>query len=457
MAIRSTLVKGTRDYSAEEIYRRNYILSVIQSVYALYGFEPLETPAIESWSTLAEKYGEEGEQLMFHILKSGDFLKNISLEGGDYAKIKPLISDKGLRYDLTIPLVRYIAMHRHQLCFPFKRYQIQTVWRADRPQRGRYREFLQCDIDIVGSEACLCEAEILKIIYDVLTKLQLRNFHIKINHRGILSAIVSKAAQATKEIQFCTIIDKLAKIGWEQVVLALKQEGFDAEIISLLDGLVHFKGSDEQLLEQLQTAIGSIDKGAMALNLLTQTLTQAHHLGLPAEICHIDPTLARGLAYYTGMVMEVMVADSNLGSLGGGGRYDQLGACFGLDALSGVGFSFGINRLYAIMEEQQLFQSTAGYTTEILLVNMETTATKRLLQMANQLRIHGLSTELYPQCVKLQKQLVYAHKKKIPFVILLGEQELATDSYTLKNMQTGLQMNYSWPDLMQVLQKKLRA
>ncbi|WP_243018301.1 MULTISPECIES: histidine--tRNA ligase [Candidatus Cardinium] len=455
MTILPSLVKGMRDYNSLQVYRRNYILSVIQSIYALYGFEPLETPALENRTTLTGKYGQEGEQLIFHVLKSGNFLEGIAsaINLQDYKKWSPLISDKGLRYDLTIPLMRHIAANQHQICFPFRRYQMQPVWRADRPQRGRYREFLQCDADIVGSSSLLCEAEILKLIYDVCIKLRIRDFSIKINHRGLLSAITD----AEKEKLFCTIVDKSEKMGFEKVMAALTAAGFSKETIASLVLFQNFKGNNAQLLIQLEQTIGHIDQGAKGVEALRSILTHAYDLGLPDGVCVIEPTLARGLAYYTGLVMELTVAGTPIGSLGGGGRYEGLGELFGALGRTGVGFSFGIDRLYDLMEEQNLFESITNYTTEVLLTNIEEKVEEEILHLLSQLRAAGFKAELYPERVKIRKQLAYAHKKNIPFVIILGETESAMNHYTLKNMQTGVQNSHSWPGLCEVLKIALVA
>ncbi|WP_339044248.1 histidine--tRNA ligase [Cardinium endosymbiont of Tipula unca] len=445
-----SLVKGMRDYSALQVYRRNYILSTVKSIYARYGFEPLETPALENRSTLIGKYGEEGEQLIFSILKSGNFLEQVTSEIGstDHKKVKLLISDKGLRYDLTVPLIRHIAANKNQMLFPFKRHQTQPVWRADRPQRGRYREFLQCDADIIGNTSLLCEAEILKLVYDVFSTLQIRDFCIKINHRGILAAIANVLQQSEKEKVFCTIVDKLEKIGFEKVALMLQRENFSTETIQNLKSLIGFKGNNIQLMEQLEQTIGHTETGSMALVELNQILAYAHCLGLLSDgVYCIDPTLARGLAYYTGLVIETTVEGTQVGSLGGGGRYDNLGDLFGVTGLFGVGCSFGIDRIYDVMEEQHLFDSVIDYTTEILLVNISKKTENQLLNLLGTLRSQGLSVEMYPEQAKIKRQLSYADKKKIPFVIILGEDELATQGYRLKNMKTGVEGMYNWPEL----------
>lgn len=459
MAILPSPVKGMRDYSAPQVYRRNYILSTIKSIYALYGFEPLETPALEKRTTLTEKYGEEGEQLIFNILKSGNFLKEINeeIKLENYKKVTPFISDKGLRYDLTVPLVRYIAANQRQITFPFRRYQMQPVWRADRPQRGRYREFLQCDADIIGSTSLLCEAEILKLIYDVYAKLKIRDFCIKINHRGILTAIANTETKSEKEKIFCIIVDKLEKIGFTKVSAALQEKGFSAQTIESLSLFLSFQGTNFELLTQLNATIGHTDKGSKALTALARIVEQARCLGLPDGICSIVPSLARGLDYYTGLVIETTVEGTQVGSLGGGGRYDHLGDLFGTTQLFGVGFSFGIDRLYDIMEEQNLFDSVVQHTTEVLLINIEKKTEVQLLNLLSKLRWHGFKAEIYPEQVKIGKQLTYANKKNIPFVIILGETEQSTNSYTLKNMQTGIQDRYSCPKLYQVLEEALKA
>ncbi|MGI2257362.1 histidine--tRNA ligase [Candidatus Cardinium hertigii] len=455
MAILPCLVKGMRDYSSLQLYRRNYILSIIRSIYALYGFEPIETPALETRTTLTGKYGQEGEQLIFNVLKSGNFLGGIAeaISPTEHRKLKPLISDKGLRYDLTVPLMRYVAAHQHQICFPFRRYQVQPVWRADRPQKGRYREFLQCDADIIGSLSLLCEAEILKLIYDIAAQLGIQNFCIKINHRGVLSAITDPE----KETLFCTIVDKLEKIGFQQVVTALQEANFSDATIASLSLLQNFKGSNAERLIQLQTAIGHTDQGSKAIKAFTDILAQTHTLGLPDQVCAIEPTLARGLNYYTGLVMELTIANSLVGSLGGGGRYANLGNLFGATGLVGVGFSFGIDRLYDIMEAQNLFQSIPTYSTEVLLTNMEENGATQLLHLLRQLRVDGFKSELYPEQVKIKKQLTYAHKKNIPFVVISEKAGSVNHYCILKNMQTGVQNRYSWSELCDALRTALAA
>ncbi|WP_432466233.1 histidine--tRNA ligase [Candidatus Cardinium hertigii] len=444
-----------RDYSPLQVCRRNYILSIIRSIYALYGFEPLETPALETRATLTGKYGQEGEQLIFNVLKSGNFLGEMAaaISPTDYRKLKPLISDKGLRYDLTVPLMRYVAAHQHQICFPFRRYQVQPVWRADRPQKGRYREFLQCDADIIGSPSVLCEAEILKLIYDISSRLRLENFCIKINHRGVLSAITDPE----KETLFCTIVDKLEKVGFQQVMTALQEADFSGATIASFSLLQNFKGNNAERLIQLQTAIGHTDQGSKAINILTNILAHTHMLGLPEGGCVIEPTLARGLNYYTGLVMELTIANSLVGSLGGGGRYANLGNLFGATELVGVGFSFGIDRLYDIMEAQNLFQGIPTFSTEVLLTNIEENGATQLLHLLCQLRLHGFQSELYPQQVKIKKQLTYAHKKNIPFVIIPEQAVSVHHCYILKNMQTGVQNRYSWSELCDALRTALAA
>lgn len=449
------ILKGMRDYNALELYRRDYILSMIRSIYKCYGFEPLETPALEHSITLTGKYGDDGEQLIFHILKSGNFLKNIDSAKSweDYKKIKKFITDKALRYDLTIPLIRYIAVNKHNIVFPFRRYQIQPVWRADRPQKGRYREFLQCDVDIVGSASLLCEAEVLKLIYDVLVKLNIQHPLVKINHRGILTAISNTQEDRYKEQAFCIIVDKLEKVGFEVVSSVLLQEGFAQETIQALDLLLNFRGNNIQLLEQLKTSIGHTVCGAKAIETLIKIINYTKLLGLPEQFLRIEPTLARGISYYTGLVVEATVMGSNIGSLGGGGRYDNLGSLFGITGLCGVGFSFGIDRLYDIMEQQQLFHTLTQYTTEILLTNIEANAEDVLLSLLNKLRSRGVKAEVYPECTKLKKQLIYADKKNIPFVLILGQDELLNHNYTLKNMKTGEQLICCWDQLCEWLDK----
>jgi histidyl-tRNA synthetase len=457
MKILPKLVKGMRDYGAVELYKRNHILSVIQSVYACYGFAPLETPALEYRATLTGKYGEEGEQLVFNVLKSGNFLEGMdpAVVSTTAKEIRKYITDKGLRYDLTVPLARYIAANQHQLLFPFRRYQIQPVWRADRPQKGRYREFLQCDADIIGSTSLVCEAEMLQLIYDVFTRLRIRDAQVKVSHRGILSAVSGAQEGSEAEKTFCMVVDKMEKVGFDAVSAELSGKGFSTQAIASFASLAQLQGTNVERLTQLQTVIGGTERGAKALALLTECIKLVQALGAPDDCFVLEPTLARGLAYYTGLVMEATIVGAQVGSVGGGGRYDKLGTLFGGAEWSGIGFSFGIDRLYDVMECQGLFDAVVGHTTEVLLLNMDVQTEAPLLLTLSQLRAAGFKAEMYPERAKLKKQFAYADKKKIPFVLILGEEELAANAYGLKHMETSRQKQYTWSELCMVLRKML--
>lgn len=450
------ILKGMRDYFSLEWRQRDFIVSTIRSVYQRYGFEPLETPAMERSSTLTEKYGDDGEQLIFYILKSGNFLENVGCKEQwvDCHKVRQSIANKALRYDLTIPLIRFIASNKHKIIFPLRRYQIQPVWRADRPQKGRYREFLQCDVDIVGSSSHLCEVEILKLIHDVLESLHIENVCIKVNHRGILSAIVGSQGDIDQEQIFCTIVDKLEKIGVKAVTALLAEKGFSQDVIDTLVLFSHCQGNNAQLLEQLKSRFYHTGVGLKAIEELEKIINQVVALGIPQSHIRISPTLARGINYYTGLVVEAMALGSSLGSLGGGGRYDDIGTLFRVPNLSGVGFSFGVDRLYDIMSEQQLFQDFSLYTSEVLVTNVTADKENVALQILSDLRKIGIKSEIYLDHAKLKKQLEYANKKHIPFVIILGENNLLSASYILKNMCTGEQF-YCCQDELYALLKKL--
>ena len=447
-----TIVKGTRDYSALQLYRRSCIFNTIKEVYQQYGFEPLETPALEEMDTLTEKYGEEGEQLIFKILNSGDFLANITdnpLTTG-HQKLLPQIVAKGLRYDLTVPLIRYVVTNQHLLAFPFRRYQIQPVWRADRPQKGRYREFYQCDADVIGTDSLLCEGEFLKMIHEVLTHLKIKNFTIKVNHRAILKSMVTSDGQIEKESSFCMTVDKLDKIGPQRVLELLVEQGFSQEATTKYQAIFALQGSNEEKLTALNNYLGDDKNGIKGISDLKQILNHATHLGLDTNAITITPTLARGLAYYTGMVIEVVVPDNP--SIGGGGRYDSLTSVFGLDGVSGIGFSFGIDRLYDIMESQNLFDEVTQCTTKVMVTHLDPTDTVKGLKLLTQLRTATIKTEIYPAITKLKKQLTYANKKGIPFVIINDNQTENSEKYILKNMATGFQTIYGIEELITCLQ-----
>ncbi|MEM9416728.1 MAG: histidine--tRNA ligase [Bacteroidota bacterium] len=446
-----TLVKGTRDFGAHQVFKRHYIVDVIQNTYQKYGFFPLETPALENLETLTGKYGQEGDQLLFKILNSGDFLAGEVPPSSDYKVLLPQIAKKGLRYDLTVPLMRYVVMNKDQLVFPFQRDQIQPVWRADRPQKGRYREFYQCDIDVVGTSSLLCEAEILVLIHEVLQQLGVKDFTIHINHRGVLKGLAVLVGAADQEEALCVALDKLDKVGQERVLEELQRKGFTATALEKLAFLFDLPGTQEDRWAVLTENLAATQAGQSGLQALQQILTSVQALGVKAPAITLDPTLARGLSYYTGAVFEVKVKDMAWGSIGGGGRYDGLTDVFGLPSVSGVGFSFGLDRLYEVVEELGLFPDSLGAATQVIVANLDSTSEKWALEVLAALRSHGIQAEIYPEPIKLKKQLQYAHKRHLPFVAIIGEEEHATQTVMLKNMQTGTQQSCSLDQLVKEL------
>lgn len=440
---RPMLVKGMRDFGANQVFKRNYILDIIRNTYQKYGFFPLETPALEQLETLTGKYGQEGEQLLYKILNSGDFLRDVAVQGQDHKTLSPQIAGKGLRYDLTIPLMRYVALNKDQLVFPFKRHQIQPVWRADRPQKGRYREFLQCDIDVIGTSSLLCEAEIIALIHQVLQQLGVKDFSIHINHRGVLKGLAVLAGAANQEDALCMALDKLDKVGKDRVLEELQRKGFTTEALEKLSFLFDLPVTQEDRWIVLEKQLATTQEGLAGLQALQKILAYVQALGIEKPSVTFDPTLARGLSYYTGTVFEVKVKDMAWGSIGGGGRYDGLTDIFGLPDVSGVGFSFGLDRLYEVVEELGLFPESLGSPTTVMLANLDQASEKWALKVLATLRSHGIQAEIYPEPLKLKKQLQYAHKRQIPWVAIIGEEEQATQQVALKNMQTGTQQPYS--------------
>jgi histidyl-tRNA synthetase len=451
-----TLPRGTRDYTPAMMLKRNYIIAHIKEVFEKFGFLPLETPAMENLSVLMGKYGEEGDQLLYKILNQGDFLKNIQNEdlaqGSKTFALK--ISEKGLRYDLTVPFARFVVMNHNDLAFPFKRYQIQPVWRGDAPQKGRYREFYQCDADVVGTESLLCEAEIILMMQEVLGKrLGIKDFVIKINNRKILAGIAETIGATGKETELCVAIDKLDKIGKAKVFEELSTKGFSTAQLQKLEQVlqIHFKASEKIsfLKNFLQNSpIGK--KGVQEVEEVFTYLNDFYENLVPTNI-DIDIALARGLSYYTGAIFEVKVLGSAIGSISGGGRYDNLTGTFGLQGIAGVGFSFGLDRIYDVMEEQKLFPTQTQSTTKVMISNFDKEAEKFALPLLKKMRDAGIKAEIYPQSAKLDKQLKYANKKQIPFVVLIGSEEMKNKTFTLKNMQTGTQEQLDWQNLLDKL------
>ena len=457
-----SIPKGTRDFGPAVVVKRNYIFSVIRSTFEKFGYLPLETPAMEQLSVLTGKYGDEGDQLIFKILNSGDFLAKTTpadIEQGS-KHLTRRISEKALRYDLTVPFARFVVMNRNEISFPFKRYQIQPVWRADRPQKGRYREFYQCDADVVGTNSLLCEAEIVQMIDEVLTKLGLTDFTIKINHRGILAGIAEAIGEKGKEGEICVAIDKLDKIGAEGVRKELLERGIAATAVDKLEPLYTLEGNSQAIMEQLQTILGETEEGKRGLSDLNKVWEYLQRLKSKAlssqnpsgnERLQLDATLARGLSYYTGCIFEVKVNNVSMGSISGGGRYDNLTGMFGMPGVSGVGFSFGVDRIYDVLEELQLFPDSAQLSTKVLLVQFDRESEMFALPLLQQLRDAGIPSELYPEPAKLKKQMSYADQKNIPYVILIGSEEITSGKLKLRNMLTGEQQDATIGEVINLL------
>ncbi len=448
-----TLPRGTRDFSPTTMVKRNYILSTIRAVFENYGYQPLETPALENLSVLTGKYGDEGDKLLFKILDSGDFLQK--LKGDDrlelgYKQLTPKISEKGLRYDLTVPFARYVVMNQHDIVFPFKRYQIQPVWRADRPQRGRYREFYQCDADVVGTTSMTCEAEIVRMVEDVFEKLQI-DVTTRINNRKILEGIIEILGAKGKEQALFIAIDKLDKIGKEKVLEELVEAGISSSILNKIADILDIKGSNTEKITFLERLLANSETGMAGLNEIKEVLTYSTAMGSDNSNLEFDITLARGLSYYTGVIFEAKAEGIVMGSLGGGGRYDNLTGVFGLEGVSGVGFSFGIDRIFDVMAERNKFPESSGIITKVLITSFDSESLKHGLGLLNKLRHEGISSEIYPDTIKLKKQLNYANKKGIPFVVLIGQDEIKKGIYTLKNMITGEQIEAELKALIQAV------
>ncbi len=448
MAQTPSIPKGTRDYSPEIMVKRNYIFDTIKSVFKLYGYMPLETPAMENLSTLMGKYGEEGDKLLFKILNSGDFLSHISdseLSEKNSLKLTNNISEKGLRYDLTVPFARFVVQHQSEITFPFKRYQIQPVWRADRPQKGRYREFYQCDVDVVGSDSLLNEVELIQIVDEVYRRLKLR-VRLLINNRKVLAGIAETIGYPDKLTDITVAIDKMDKIGLENVNAELREKGLTEEAISKLQPILNLGGSNEEKLQQLRTVLQESPTGLKGIEELTRVFSYLNQMSLQTEI-KLDLTLARGLSYYTGAIFEVKALNAEMGSITGGGRYDDLTGIFGLKNVSGVGISFGADRIFDVMTQLNLFPEDANTTTRILFVNFGEKEEQFCLPLLHQLRNEGINAEIYPEAAKMKKQMTYADRKKIPFVALVGENEIKEGIVSLKNMTTGEQTNIKTTEL----------
>jgi histidyl-tRNA synthetase len=435
-----SLARGTRDFGPEQMVKRTFILDTIRQVFQRYGFQPLETPTIENLSVLMGKYGDEGDQLLFKVLNSGDFKAKLSENDlqADYKSLTTKIAEKGLRYDLTVPFARYVVMNRGTLPFPFKRYQIQPVWRADRPQKGRYREFYQCDADVVGTDSLLCEAEIVMMLHESLRALGILDFTVKINNRKILTGIAEVIGADGMEGPLCVAIDKLDKIGKEKVIQELSARGFSEESTTALEPIFSIS-TDTNPFEGLREWLSASEIAMKGIDELEVVWNMVSEFGLEQPQIEFDVTLARGLSYYTGAIFEVKANGVQIGSISGGGRYDNLTGTFGVSGLSGVGISLGVDRIYDVMEELLLFPDDQTITTRVMLTNFDAEAARYGLKVLNHLRQSGINTEMYPDSVKLKKQLDYADRKNIPFVILIGSQEMESGELTLKNMKTGEQ------------------
>ncbi|ULB34353.1 MULTISPECIES: histidine--tRNA ligase [Proteiniphilum] len=435
-----SIPKGTRDFSPEEMAKRNYIFNIISEVYRLYGFRQIETPAMENLDTLMGKYGEEGDKLLFKILNSGDFLSAMSTDDiteGNPARTANKISEKGLRYDLTVPFARYVVMHRNEISFPFKRYQIQPVWRADRPQKGRYREFFQCDADIVGSDSLLNEVELVQIIDEVFSRLKVR-VCVKINNRKILSGIAEIIGEADKITDITVAIDKLDKIGLDKVNEELASKGIAPGSIEKLQPIIMLSGDTSVKLNTLRLELASSEIGMKGIEEMEFIFNKIRLLELKNEV-ELDLTLARGLNYYTGSIIEVKALDVEIGSITGGGRYDNLTGIFGLPGVSGVGISFGADRIFDVLTQLNLFPDNSTHITDVLFVNFGEKEHDFILPFIMDLRRAGISCELYPEATKIKKQMSYAHNNRIPFVAIVGENEMKEGKITLKNMESGKQ------------------
>ncbi len=431
-----TIPRGMRDFGPIEMIRRNYIFDSIRSVFQLYGYQPIETPTMENLSTLTGKYGEEGDRLLFKVLNSGNYSEKLTTESlSDYKKLTPLIAEKGLRYDLTVPFARYVVMNRNELCFPFKRYQIQAVWRADKPQKGRYREFYQCDVDVIGSNSLLNEAELVKVSDTIFSKLGL-DVVIKINNRKILAGIAEIMGHPDKIIDITIAIDKMDKIGIEKVNLELIEKGLSEKAIKQLQPILEMKGTNTEKISIISKLLQNSETGMKGIAEIQCLFDYLEKQAIISDF-EIDLTLARGLNYYTGAIFEIKAKDAQMGSISGGGRYDDLTGVFGMSDMSGVGISFGADRIYDVLLELNLFPKDVQTATKVLFVNFGENEANYCINMAAQLRDQGISTEVYPDAAKIKKQFSYADAKKIPFVIIVGEEEVKNKTFKIKDMILG--------------------
>jgi histidyl-tRNA synthetase len=450
-SIKPSVPKGTRDFSPTEMVKRNFIFDTIKSVFRKYGYQQIETPTMEKLDTLTGKYGDEGDKLIFKILNTGDFVTDAKIDTSnfnpDFKKLTPMISEKALRYDLTVPFARYVVMHQNEITFPFKRFQVQPVWRADRPQRGRYREFYQCDADVVGSPSLLNEAEFIMIYDEALSKLGLKDFSIKINNRKILSGVAEIIGKQDNIIDLTVAIDKLDKIGLDGVIKELLEKGFTNADIEKLKPVILLQGSNTVKLDSLRDALAQSAIGLKGCDELETVFNYITDCPLQNATLELDITLARGLNYYTGAIFEVKTNEAAMGSIGGGGRYDDLTGMFGLPNLTGVGISFGADRIYDVMEELNLFPSTNNQTTKVLICCFDSEGEKYALPLLHSLRQHEINAELYAAGAKIKKQMEYANNKHIPYTIVIGSDEIQSGLLTIKDMTSGLQEKLNAADI----------
>lgn len=452
MAQKPSIPKGTRDFSPAEMARRNYIFSTIREVFRLYGFQQIETPSMENLSTLMGKYGEEGDKLLFKVLNSGDFLKGVDKEmlaAGDSLHTASAICEKGLRYDLTVPFARFVVMHRNELQMPFKRYQIQPVWRADRPQKGRYREFYQCDADVVGSDSLVNEAELIGLVDEVFRRLGI-HIVIKLNNRKVLAGIAELAGAPDKIVDITVAIDKIDKIGLDKVKEELLERGLTTEAVDKITPVITLSGTNDERLEALGNLLAASEIGTKGVEELREVMMMASHLGLTADV-ELDVSLARGLNYYTGTIIEVKAKDVQIGSITGGGRYDNLTGVFGMPGLSGVGISFGADRIYDVLNTLDLYPAEISGAAKVMFTNFGPAEALRSMEVMRRLRAEGISAEIYPDNAKMKKQMGRADALGIPYVAIIGETELAEGRITLKNMATGEQQTLTPDELINTL------
>jgi histidyl-tRNA synthetase len=452
--MKPSIPKGTRDFSPAEMAKRNYIFNTIREVFGLFGYNPIETPAMENLSTLMGKYGEEGDKLLFKILNSGDFLRGADpqlIADGNCTKLTSQLCEKGLRYDLTVPFARYVVQHRNELQMPFKRYQIQPVWRADRPQKGRYREFYQCDADVVGSDSLLNEIELLQMIDEVFRRLKIR-IQIKLNNRKVLAGIAELIGAPEKIVDITVAIDKIDKIGIDNVNAELLERGLSAEAVAALRPILEISGSVDERLQQLETLLANSETGLLGVKELREVVGGTMALGLNAEL-DLDVSLARGLNYYTGTIIEVKALDVAIGSITGGGRYDNLTGVFGMPGLSGVGISFGADRIYDVLNALDLYPADARTSTQVMFVNFGEAEAAASMTMMKEMRNAGVAVEVYPDASKMKKQMAYANTAGVPFVAMVGESEMAEGKMALKNMESGEQLTVTAAEAVDIVKR----